>query len=276
MVRQIGRILILMLYCINFACATPWVLNNPYPQDQDQENIFYSSFTEQPKTLDPAVSYSANESLFIAQIYEPLLEYDYFLRPYQLKPLTATQLPQIKYLDAQGKQVAAGNLTTPAYTVYTLQIKKGIFYQPHPALAKNNTGQYRYHHLAADYLVDKGIEQLADFKHTGTRELIVDDYIYQIKRLANPAVSSPIYGLMSDYILGFKEFARALPHFNGYVDLRNYPLSGLKKLDDSTFEITLKGEYTQFLFWLAMPFFSPIPWEADFIRSRECVIKILL
>ena len=47
--------------------------------------------------------------------------------------------------------------------------------------------------------------------------------------------------------------------------MRHYPLKGLKKLDDYTFEITLKGEYPQFLFWLAMPFFSPIPWEADLI-----------
>lgn len=76
------------------------------------------------------------------------------------------------------------------------------------------------------------ISKLSDFKYTGTRELIIDDYIYQIKRLANPAVSSPIYGLMSYYILGFKEYGDSLPkglaNKNSFIDLRKYPLQGLK------------------------------------------------
>ena len=110
---------------------------------------------------------------------------------------------------------------------------------------------------------------MSDFKFTGTRELIADDYIYQIKRLADPTVSSPIQGLMSSYIVGFKEYGRSLPRTNQYVDLRRYPLTGLKKLDDYTFEITLKGQYSQFLFWLAMPFFSPLPWEADLFYSQS-------
>ena len=263
------RIVLLSLIVIlsNFAHAG-WVLNSPYPQSEADEIIYYSSFTEQPKTLDPALSYSANEYLFIAQVYEPLVEYDYFLRPYQLKALAATQLPQIKYLDAQGNPIPEGSQTAPAFSVYTIHINKGVMYQPHPAFAKDTAGLYRYHHLSEDFLDDKDIDQLSDFKHTGTRELIVDDYIYQIKRLANPAVNSPIYGLMSEYILGFKEFAQPLRGRSEYIDLRKYPLNGLKKLDDYTFEITLKGQYTQFLFWLAMPFFSPISWEADLFYSQ--------
>ena len=90
-------------------------------------------------------------------------------------------------------------------------IKKGIYYQPHPAFAKNKKGSYRYHHLSTNYLEDQDINQLSDFKYTGTRELMVDDYIYQIKRLANPEVSSSIYGLMSEYIVGFKEYGQTLP-----------------------------------------------------------------
>lgn len=263
MIQRIGVFLVLMLGSFGFSCADTWVLNNPYPQSEAKENIYYSSFTEQPKTLDPALAYSLNEFLFISQIYEPLLEYDYLLRPYQLKPLVTTQLPQIRYLDALGKPISQESQTSVAYSVYTIQINKGILYQPHPAFAKDKAGQYRYHHLSADYLNEQDINQLSDFKFSGTRELIVDDYIYQIKRLANPQVSSPIYGLMSKYIDGFKEFEQTLPATNHYVDLRHYPLTGLKKIDDYTFEITLKGQYSQFLFWLAMPFFSPVPWEAD-------------
>lgn len=253
--------------------AGGWVMNDPYPKSESKEHIYYSSFTQQPKTLDPARSYSSNEYLFINQIYEPLLGYDYFTRPYQLIPLTTRQLPQIRYLDAQGNAILDKDTTEPAYTVYTIQIEKGIMYQPHPALAKDKQGTYLYLQLPSDYIDDHDINRLADFKYTGTREVVIDDYIYQMKRLANPTVSSPIYGLMSDYILGFKEFAKSLPAAHSrpshYVDLRNYPLKGIKKLDDHTVEITLKGQYTQFLFWLAMPFFAPIPWEADVFYSQS-------
>ncbi|MBI2786854.1 MAG: peptide ABC transporter substrate-binding protein, partial [Legionella longbeachae] len=258
-----------MLKGLGLAYANTWVLNDPYPKSESKENIYYSSFSEQPKTLDPALSYSLNEYLFIAQVYEPLLEYDYLLRPYQLTPLIATRMPQLRYLDAQGKPISEGNQVSPGFSVYTINIKKGIYYQPHPAFAKTKKGLYRFHHLPTDYLADKEINQLSDFKYSGTRELVVDDYIYQIKRLANPAVSSPIYGLMSGYIVGFKDYAKTLPGSDRYIDLRNYPLTGLKKLDDYTFEITLKGEYTQFLYWLAMSFFSPIPWEADLFYSQS-------
>lgn len=268
MIGRTGVLLALMLKSISIVYADSWVLNNPYPQSESGKSIYYSSFTEQPKTLDPALSYSSNEYLFIEQIYEPLLEYDYFIRPYQLKPLTATQLPQIRYLDALGNLLSENSPIAPSNTVYTIHIQQGIYYQPHPAFAKDTSGRYRYHHLSPDYLDEQKISQLSDFKYTGTRELCVDDYIYQIKRLANPNLSSSIYGLMSEYIVGFKEFGSNLSDSNQFVDLRNYPLTGLKKLDDYTFEITLKGQYTQFLFWLAMPFFSPIPWEADVFYAQ--------
>lgn len=268
--NHIQRIAFIVIFIKSLGCvyAWPWILNNPYPESESTENIYYSSFSEQPKSLDPALAYSINEYFFLSQTYEPLLEYDYLLRPYQLVPSTATQMPQLRYLDVQGNPLPENSSVTPAYSVYTINIKKGIFYQPHPALAKNEKGQYRYHHFSEDYLDDEEIEELSDFKYTGTRELLVDDYIYQIKRLANPRVSSPIYGLMSDYIVGFAEYGQTLPKVNQYIDLRRYPLKGIQKLDDYTFEITLKGMYTQFSFWFAMYFFVPLPWEADLFYAQ--------
>jgi hypothetical protein len=218
---QQGIIAFLFFMNLSFLNAGSWILNDPYPPDESKQKIYYSSFSEQPKTLDPARSYSVDEYLFITQIYEPLLEYDYLLRPYQLTPLTARQMPQVKYLDAQGNTFTDGNQSAPAYSVYIINIKKGVYYQPHPAFAKNQES-YLYHHLPASYLDKEGINQLSDFKSNGTRELIVDDYIYQIKRLANPKVSSPIYGLMSEHIVGFKEYGQALPKGTQYVDLRKY------------------------------------------------------
>ncbi|VEG89874.1 extracellular solute-binding protein [Legionella spiritensis] len=250
--------------------AWAWVLNNPYPESESRQKIYYSSFAEQPKTLDPARSYSSNEYLFIEQIYESPLEYHYLDRPYRLTTLSAATFPVVRYLDKNKQPLPALENRKAAYSVYTITIKPGIMYQPHPALARDEQGHYRYLHLPPDYLDENDINKLSDFQYTGTRELVANDYIYQIKRLANPAVNSPIYGLMSEHILGFREFGRTLhPTDPGnFVDLRQFPLAGVAKIDDYTFEITIIGQYPQFLYWLAMPFFSPIPWEADRFYSQ--------
>lgn len=247
----------------SLAMAAPWILNNPYPESDANQAIYYTSFTEQPKTLDPAKSYSSNEYQFTGQIYEPVLQYDYLTRPYQLVPLTASVMPEVRYLDKQGKLLKRPDIKTVAKTVYTIRIKPGILYQPHPAFAKDASGNYEYLSLSKDYLDSHDINDISDFKHTATRELIVDDYIYEIKRLATPALNSPIYGLMSEHIEGFSKFKQALPTKTGYIDLREYALSGVRKIDDYSYEITIKGLYPQFQFWLAMPFFAPIPWEVD-------------
>ncbi|MFC3908879.1 ABC transporter substrate-binding protein [Legionella dresdenensis] len=264
------RIALLLAGLLSHSCAQSWVLNNPYPAEDADKKIYYSSFTEQPKTLDPARSYSSNEYQFIAQIYEPVLQYDYYIRPYKLVPSTAAAMPEIRYLNKLHQPVAASDDPNVAYSVYTIHIKPGLYYQPHPALAKDEQGQYRYLDLNEDYLEENDISQLADFKYTGTREVVADDYIYEIKRLASPAVNSSIYGLMSEHITGFREFAASLPEAREgeYLDLKRYSLAGVFKIDDYTFEITLKGVYPQFMFWLAMPFFSPIPWEADKFYSQ--------
>nr|WP_242602135.1 ABC transporter substrate-binding protein [Legionella nagasakiensis] len=260
------RVWFILLLLPSGVYAGNWILNNPYPASESLQRIYYTSFSEQPKTLDPAKSYSSNEYQFIAQIYEPILQYDYLQRPYQLIPLTAVKLPEVHYYDEQGKVLTQPQSGQVAYSIYTIHITPGIYYQPHPAFAQDEHGHYFYHQLSAEFLDDHDINQLSDFEHVGTRELIADDYIYEIKRIANPAVNSPIYGLMSEYIKGFRDYGATLPgngSGKGYIDLRQYPLSGVRKIDDYAFEITINGQYTQFLFWLAMPFFSPIPWEAE-------------
>lgn len=242
------------------------VLNNPYSSADALQKIYYSSFVEQPKTLDPAIAYEATENQFIGQIYEPVLQYDYFIRPYQLVPLTATTMPEVRYYDNNNQLITAPSTQAIAKSVYTIHIKPGIFFQPHPAFYKDETGNAVYLHLPTHYLESHHIRALADFKHTGTRELTAMDYIYQIKRLANPRINSSIYGMMGEHIEGFLNYGKILPDKKthpGFVDLRKYPLSGVKLVDRYTYEITLKGEYAQFKFWLAMSFFSPVPWEVD-------------
>lgn len=261
----------LSLFLLCSACQqSAW--NNPYPEQDSVERIYYDSFSERPKHLDPVSSYSSNEYVFIGQIYEPPLQYHFLKRPYELIPLTSTELPKAVYLDKDG-QVLADDAASDkiAQVKYTISIKPDILYQPHPAFAKDKNDNYLYHELTADNL--KYIRTLSDFDVVGTRVLHAQDYVYQIKRMAHPNIHSPIAGLMGKYILGLNELAQELQNIEqsetNYIDLNQYELPGVRVIDETTFEITLKQKYPQFLYWLSMSFFAPMPWEADYFYSQE-------
>jgi oligopeptide transport system substrate-binding protein len=235
---------ILVLAFLAAGCADVW--NDPYPASDRGRNILYSAFTERPKHLDPVQSYTEDEARFTQQVYEPPLQYHYLKRPYELAPLTALEVPRA--VEVQGGK----------YTVYTIRIRPGIRYQPHPAFVPENHGlaAARLARLATPYALP-----------LGTRELTADDYIYEIKRLASPRLHSPIFGLMAEYIVGLQEFAERLKKFDTkkgeWLDLRKHRLEGVEKVDEHTYRIRIKGRYPQFAYWLAMPFFAPVPWEAE-------------
>ncbi len=252
------------------ACDGAW--NNPYPADESGDNTLYSSFQERPKHLDPAISYSSNEIVFTGQIYEPVVQYHYLKRPYELIPLTGETLPKVSYVDGEGNTLedARGEV---AYTIYEITIQPGIQYQPHPAFARQGD-DYLYHALSGAEL--SSIHTLYDMEQSGHRELVADDYVYQIKRLAHPGLNSPILGLMGDYIDGLAEYHKTLQQARSgdeWLDLRDYPLTGVELVDRYTYRIKIKGNYPQFVYWLAMPFFAPVPWEADRLYSQPGLIE---
>jgi oligopeptide transport system substrate-binding protein len=258
-----------------YAVDRPW--NDPYPSDDEDASTFYTSFTERPKHLDPARSYSSNEWVIINQIYEPPFQYHYLKRPYQLEPLVADSMPDITYLDKSGNELPKTvDPTKVAYTHYRIKIKPGILYQPHPAFAQDDSKGYRYHNLNEDELDD--IESIENFSQSGTRELIADDFVYQIKRLADPKFTAPIFGMMANYIVGLADFETKLKKYyensdENWIDLRNRNIEGVNAVDRYTYEITLKGTYPQFLYWLATPFFAPLPWEADRFFSQPGLVE---
>ena len=254
--------------------ATAWMLtgcqpttwNNPHSVVERGESVLYSSFSERPKHLDPARSFSADESNFIDQIYEPPLQYHYLKRPYELQPATLTAMPKLSYLDEQGKRLP-DSAVSPAYSLYEFEIKPGILYQPHPAFAKNDDGSFFYDFKTSQQSARYKV--LNDFKHSATKELVSDDYLYQIKRLADPKRLAPLRGLLSQYIVGMSELTQAVATkrtsmgANDWLDLRPFKMAGLKKIDDHHFSIRLKGKYPQFKYWLAFHFFAPVSWQVD-------------
>ena len=263
------------------ACSSDsW--NNPYPPSTKNGNILYSAFAERPKHLDPVQSYSSNEILFTAQIYEPPLQFHYLKRPYKLIPLSASEMPVAQYFNSNGERLPEDvDNEEISYTIYEISIKPGIRFQPHPAFARNEKKELIYHNLSAEDLAE--IYEIKDFPYTGTRELTAKDYVYEIKRLAHPRLHSPIFGLMSDYIVGLKEYSDTLKSAanlqtetastGAYLDLNNYPLEGAQVIDSHTYRIKIKGKYPQFMYWLAMPFFAPIPWEADRFYTQQGLVE---
>ena len=264
---------LIALACLLFVagCGETW--NNPYPAGESGKNILYSSFSQRPKHLDPAQAYTVDEYDFIWQVYEPPLQYHYLKRPYTLIPATAAAIPKPRYFNKAGAEQPASARDID-YSVYEIRIKPGIRYQPHPAFARDNAGRSVYLDLKPKDI--QGKYKLVDFPQSGSRELVAADYVYQIKRLAHPRIHSPILGHMSDYIVGLKEYAALLDQEDKklqaarpkgappvWLDLTRYDIGGVAVVDRYTYRIRVRGKYPQFIYWQAMPFFAPIPPEAD-------------
>lgn len=85
--------------------------------EKRNNNALNYALTSNVSTLDPAVSYDTVSAKVVYQIYETMYEYDYLVRPYQLKPLLAQDLPT----------VSDDNMT------YTIKLKENISYHQHEA-----------------------------------------------------------------------------------------------------------------------------------------------
>lgn len=87
---------------------------------------------------------------------------------------------------------------------------------------------------------------------------------------------------MNNYIIGLKDYNKYLTKItnqqlknnttSGFINLHNHDFAGVEQLDRYRYRIKLKGKYPQFLYWLAMPFFAPIPWEVDLFYSQPGMI----
>lgn len=248
------------------------VWNSPYPASERSSNTLFTVFSSPPRHLDPVVSYNANEWSILGQIYEPPLQYNYLKRPYMLEPLTLQTMPEVVYLDNEGKETTEERRI--AYSRYRLYLRSDVYYHPHPAFAKDAQGQLLYGALTQNEL--DAIESVHDFVQKETRELRAEDYAYAIKRMAVRQYHSPILDSMIPYIVGLGDFSKKISAIakekralHQPLDLRAYHIKGVKAVDDGTLEILIHGKYPQFLYWLAMNFFAPIPWEADLFYQQE-------
>ena len=149
----------------------PGCTNNPYPDADQGKKVLYSSFNEAPKTLDPAVAYTTAEHVVTGTVYDTLLEYHFLKRPYELIPGLAEAVPKPE-TQADGRQV------------YRFKLRQGVLFHADPCFALSQQGR-------------------------DTREVLAADVAFQLARLADPAVNSPVASTFAD-VLGFTDFAKRL------------------------------------------------------------------
>ncbi len=207
--------------------------NNPYPGGDDDLKILYTVYGEAPKTLDPAVSYNVGSHRIIGAICETLLEYDYLKRPYELIPGLAAAIPAA--VEREDGRVS-----------YRFSLREGVMYQEDPSFELGEVGRK-------------------------SRRVLSDDYLFQLMRVGDPGVNSPVAHIFSK-IVGLHDFGArlkerrkeaafaALPTREQYARAR--PIEGLIKRGDYAFEVVLDAPYPQMLYWFAMPFTTAVPWEA--------------
>jgi len=262
------------------AALLPGGCNSPYAESEEQANTLYRTFTREPETLDPARAYGGTAYELLCHVVEPPFQYHFLKRPYALEPLTATAMPKLekRTVSWQGKTIEA--------TVYRVHIKRGIRYHDHPCFVPAN------HRLRPEDVRD--VRQVWDVKGAASRELVAADYVYGVRRLADPRVLCPILPTLKQNILGLREYGDALEAalqeerrkrevaagaaYNRKqdevldpvrLDYGAYPLPGAREVDSHTFEIVLKQPYPQILYWMALPLFAPVPKEApDFYNQR--------
>ncbi len=208
--------------------------NNPYPDADETEKVRYRALPAPLKTLDPAVSYTSLEHKITANVYETLLEYHYLKRPYTLMPALAEAVPEPRTL-SDGR------------VAYTFRLRPGMRFQDDPAFALGEAGRT-------------------------TREILASDIAFELSRIADPDVASPVFATFAK-IDGFRAFSEQLkqrresdPDFAAQRIDRQYAaiggISGVRTPSAHELEIILSERYPQILYWFAMPFTTPVPWEA--------------
>jgi ABC-type transport system substrate-binding protein len=272
MVKMRARTLALLTAVLTAGCN-----NNPWPDGTAASNTLYSAVIENsPRHLDPTASYWSNETPYTYQIYEPPYGYHYLKRPYELVPKSAAAVAKPRYVDKDGRPLpddAPDELV--AESIHDVPIKPGILFQPHPAFAKDEQGRYRYHAMKPGELGNRHTP-LA-FEHQGTRELVAEDFVYALKRQATTRITTPIFSLFSEYVVGLREYAELIKREDAklregldpssldkpFLDFRKWPLAGASAPEKHLLRVRIKGKYPQWRYWMQMTFTAPVPWEAD-------------
>ena len=144
------------------------------------------------ETLDPARAIDLMENWVMAGIYDTLYVLDPLASPPAIVPFAAEAPPEI----------------SPDYRTFSVRVRRGIFFTPHPSFAGN------------------------------PRELTAVDFAYSIKRVLDPTIHSPSLYLLEGKIEGLDAVARHARDAGRPLDY-DAPVAGLVVVDRRTLRIRL-------------------------------------
>ena len=165
-------------------------------------------------TLDPARATTMQAGMLLAGVFETLYVLDPFARPAAIVPLAAATMPEI----------------SADYRTFTIRIRTGILFTPHPAFRGK------------------------------PRELTAADFAYAFKRGVDPKVRSPGLFLIEGKVEGLDELA-ARARESGRTFDYDAPVPGLVVVDRYTLRIRLNRPDPTFPFLLTANLLSGVARE---------------
>ncbi len=240
-------------YCLGVATVSLLLLsgcsNNPYPEENVEKPTLQVALLDDPKTMDPTTAGDSVSSNVIDVIFPSFYKYHYLKRkPLVLElglgaeppkrtdePVVFTEAPKQAKPDGPKEPILP-----PATTdgeKWTFRIRKGLRFQDDPCFPGG-----------------KG------------REITADDFIFSLKRQADPRVEGGLSEILADLVPGFRQFSetnRQKLKSEGKVDY-GVPITGIERdpSDPYSFSITFRHKYPQIEYQMARHFTSPLPHEA--------------
>ena len=166
------------------------------------------------ETLDPPRADNTQALVVMAGIYDTLYALDPVARPAAIVPMAAAALPEV----------------SADFRTYTVRIRPGIFFTPHPAFSGK------------------------------PRELTAGDFAYAFRRVLDPGIRSPFISLVEGRIEGLDELARRAQTAGQRIDY-DAPVAGLEVVDRFTLRIRLNAPDPIFPFVLTSPLLAGIARE---------------
>lgn len=105
---------------VSSLCYWSW---QDYQKKLEGPETLKLALDNQVENLDPAIAYSDDALVLSAQVLEPLYQYHYLKRPFEIEPLLASGLPSIS---SDGK-------------TYRIKVRPNVLYHPHSCLPAGRT-----------------------------------------------------------------------------------------------------------------------------------------
>jgi len=199
--------------------------NAPFPPEPNGQRVIHLSLTDEPNTLDPSASLAP---AIVDLLYPAFFEYDYLKRDPQPLRLALGAKPPTR----EPWRLANGRIGER----WTFVIQKGLRFQDDPC-----------------------------FPGGRGREVTGRDFLFSIRRMADPSVSAPYFSYVQNRIEGLAEYGNlnSARLKEGKPADMDAPVSGLQAdKDPYTFHLVLNEPFPQLKYIMALRCCTPQAREA--------------